>query len=278
MAGCAFANPPYDEGSVMGDRLQGKIAIVTGGGLGIGRAIARRFAAEGAKVVIGTRTTKDGESAVAEIRDAGGEASLVVADIGSRAEATRLVEETLKLHGSLDILLHNAAYCPYAPIELLTDEDLDRTFEVNVKACFWLTQAALPALKQVKGGRILITSSISGNHAAARGLVHYSASKAAVTGFVRNLALELGKTGITVNAVEPGMIITEKLSVPEMEGFRSAMPQRVPVGRLGTGDDIAAAMVYLASPEASYVTGQSILIDGGISLPSSLDIEAVTEG
>jgi 3-oxoacyl-[acyl-carrier protein] reductase len=261
----------------MGKRLNGKIAIVTGGGLGIGRAIAKRFAAEGANVVIGTRTAKDGESAVAEIRAAGGEASLVAVDVGTRAEATRLVEETLQLHGGLDILLHNAAYCPYASIEELTDEDLDRTLTVNLKACFWLTQAALPALKKSKG-RILITSSISGNHAAARGLVHYSASKAGVTGFVRNLALELGKTGITVNAVEPGMIITEKLNGPEMEGFRTAMPPRVPVGRLGVGDDIAAAMVYLASPEASYVTGQSLLIDGGISLPSSLDIEAVTEG
>ncbi len=263
----------------MGDRLKGRIAIITGGGLGIGRAIAKRFAAEGAKVVIGTRTAGDGESAVAEIRAAGAEASLVVADVGSRAEATRLVNEAVRSYGGLDILLHNAAYCPYARIEDLSDDDLDRTFSVNLKACFWLAQAALPMLKQSKdGGRILVTSSISGNHAAAKGLVHYSASKAGVTGFVRNLALELGKTGITVNAVEPGMIITEKLSGPEMEGFRKAMPPRVPVGRLGTGDDIAAAMVYLASTEASYITGQSILIDGGISLPSSLDIEAVTDG
>jgi len=263
----------------MGDRLKDRIAIVTGGGLGIGRAIARRFGEEGAKVVVGTRTASDGESVVAEIRAAGGEATLVVADIGTRAEATRLVREAERIYGGLDILLHNAAYCPYARIEDLTDADLDRTFEVNIKACFWLTQAALPALKQAQGGgRILITSSISGNHAAARGLVHYSASKAAVTGFVRNLALELAGSGITVNAVEPGMIITEKLSGPEMEGFRTAMPPRVPVRRLGTGDDIAAAMVYFASPEASYVTGQSLLIDGGISLPSSLDIEAVTDG
>jgi 3-oxoacyl-[acyl-carrier protein] reductase len=109
-------------------------------------------------------------------------------------------------------------------------------------------------------------------------LVHYSASKAGVTGFVRNLALELARSGITVNAVEPGMIMTEKLSVPEMAPVFADMPKRVPVGRLGAGADIAAAMVYLASAEASYVTGQSILIDGGISLPSSLDIEAVTDG
>jgi 3-oxoacyl-[acyl-carrier protein] reductase len=262
----------------MGGRLEGKIAIVTGGGLGIGRAIALRFAAEGAKVVVGTRTESDGESAVAEIRAAGGEATLVVADIGTRAEATRLVREAERIYGGLDILLHNAAYCPSVRIEDLTDADLDRTIDVNLKACFWLTQAALPALKASKGGgRILITSSISGNHAAARGLVHYSASKAGVTGFVRNLALELGRTGITVNAVEPGMIMTERLSAPEMAPFFAAMPARAPVGRLGTGADIAAAMVYLASPEASYITGQSLLIDGGISLPSSLDIEAVTD-
>jgi 3-oxoacyl-[acyl-carrier protein] reductase len=178
----------------------------------------------------------------------------------------------------LDVLLHNAAYCPSVGIEDLTDEDLDRTFDVNLKACFWLTQAALPALKASRqGGRILITSSISGNRAAARGLVHYSASKAGVTGFVRNLALELGKSRITVNAVEPGMIMTEKLSAPEMAPFFAGMPARVPLGRLGTGDDIAGAMAFLASNEASYITGQSLLIDGGIALPSSLDIEAVTE-
>jgi 3-oxoacyl-[acyl-carrier protein] reductase len=260
-------------------RLHGKIAIVTGGGLGIGRAIAARFGAEGARVVIGTRNGVDGESAVADIRAAGGIADLVAVDIGTRAEAARLVAAAIARHGGLHILVHNAAYCPMARIEDLTDDDLDRTLDVNLKACFWLTQAALPALKQARaGGRILITSSISGNHAAAKGLVHYSASKAGVTGFVRNLALELGKTGITVNAVEPGMIITERLSGPEMAGFRAAMPPRVPVGRLGEGADIAGAMVYLASDEASYVTGQSLLVDGGISLPSSLDIEAVTDG
>jgi 3-oxoacyl-[acyl-carrier protein] reductase len=263
----------------MGNRLKGRIAIVTGGGLGIGRAIAKRFGAEGAKVVVGTRTAADGLSVVAEIRAAGGEAKFVQADIGTRAEATRLVQEALRIYGGLDILLHNAAYCPSVRIEDLTDADLDRTIDVNLKACFWLTQAALPALKASKeGGRILITSSISGNHAAARGLVHYSASKAGVTGFVRNLALELARTGITVNAVEPGMIMTEKLSAPELAPIFASMAGRVPVGRLGAGADIAGAMVYLASAEAAYVTGQSLLIDGGISLPSSLDIEAVTDG
>lgn len=263
----------------MGDRLKGRIAIVTGGGLGIGRAIALKFGAEGAKVVVGTRTEADGRWVVAEIKAAGGAATLVVADIGTRAEATRLVDTAIKTYGGLDVLLHNAAYCPSVRIEDLTDADLDRTFDVNLKACFWLTQAALPALKASKeGGRILITSSISGNHAAARGLVHYSASKAGVTGFVRNLALELGKSGITVNAVEPGMIMTEKLSAPEMAPFFAAMPARVPLGRLGKGEDIAGAMAFLASNEASYITGQSLLIDGGIALPSSLDIEAVTDG
>ena len=263
----------------MSGRLTNRIAIVTGGGLGIGRAIALKFAAEGAKVVIGTRTAADGESAVRTIKEAGGEATLVVADIATRAEATRLVNEAIRLYGGLDVLLHNAAYCPSVGIEDLTDADLDRTIDVNLKACFWLTQAALPALKaSEQGGRILITSSISGNHAAARGLVHYSASKAGVTGFVRNLALELARSGITVNAVEPGMIMTEKLSAPELAPIFAAMAPRVPMGRLGTGDDIAGAMAFLASDEAAYITGQSLLIDGGIALPSSLDIEAVTEG
>lgn len=261
----------------MGDKLKGRIALVTGAGLGIGRAIALRFAAEGAKVVVGTRTASDGEAVVAEIRNQGGEAILVSADVATRAECTRMVEETKRHFGCLDILMHNAAYCPYARIEDLTDADLDRTFDVNVKACFWLTQAALPMLKASAGGRILITSSISGNHASAKGLVHYSASKAAVTGFVRNLALELGKSKITVNAVEPGFILTERNQGPHMADFVKSAVVRTPLGRCGESDDIAGAMVFFASSDASYITGQSLLIDGGISLPSSLDIEAVTD-
>jgi 3-oxoacyl-[acyl-carrier protein] reductase len=262
----------------VGTRLGDRIALVTGSGLGIGRAIAKRFAEEGARVVVGTRTESDGAETVAQIEEAGGKAALVAVDVGSRAGATRLVEETKRLYGGLDIVLHNAAHCPYARIDDLTDADLDLTLTVNLKACFWLTQAALPSLRASKGGgRILITSSISGNHASAKGLVHYSASKAGVTGFVRNLALELGRDRITVNAVEPGMIRTERNSGPEMADFMKAVPGRVPLGRIGEGDDIANAMLFLASREASYITGQSILIDGGISLPSSLDIENVTD-
>jgi len=262
----------------VGDKLKDRIALVTGAGLGIGRAIALRFAAEGARVVVGTRTVSDGEAVVAEIQKRGGQAVLVAADVSTRAACTQLVEETKKHFGGLDILMHNAAYCPYARIEDLTDADLDRTFDVNVKASFWLTQAALPMLKVSKGGgRILITSSISGNHASAKGLVHYSASKAAVTGFVCNLALELGKSKITVNAVEPGFILTERNSGPHMADFVKNAAARTPLGRCGESDDIAGAMVFFASADASYVTGQSLLIDGGISLPSSLDIEAVTD-
>jgi len=262
----------------MSGKLSGSIAIVTGAGRGIGRAIALRFAREGARVVIGTRGADAGAQTVAAIEAAGGAAELIVCDVGNRNEAVALVRETEARHGGIDILVHNAGAFPYASLQNLTERDLDESFNVNLKACFWLAQAALPALARSASARVLVTSSVSGNHANAPGLTHYSASKAGVTGFVRNLALELAPLNITVNAVEPGFILTERNRDPAMADLVRATVTQIPMRRGGEPDDIAGLMAFLASREAAYITGQSIVVDGGLTLGTLSSINAQIEG
>lgn len=262
----------------MSEQLKGRVAVVTGAGRGIGRAIARRFAEAGARVVIGTRTENSGREAVEEIHAAGGSAELVVCDIGFREQAVALVEQAAQRCGGLDILVHNAGVFPYAPLQSLSEDDLDRSINVNLKACFWLAQAALPFLREsATGGRILVTSSVSGNHANAPGLTHYSATKAGVTGFVRNLALDLAPLNITVNAVEPGFILTERNRDPAIAAMVNATIASIPMRRGGDPVDVANLMVFLASREAAYITGQSIVVDGGLTLGTASSIGAQLE-
>lgn len=251
-------------------------AIVTGAGLGIGRAIAQRLAADGATVVVATRTASDGEETVKRIRSAGGTAALICCDVGFHEQVDALVARTLEMFGTVDIVVHNAGYFPYCGVEQLSDAELDRILNVNLKACFWLTQAALPSLRQSGNPRILITSSVSGNHANAPGLTHYSSAKAGVTGFVRNMALELAAEGITVNAVEPGFIQTERNSIPAMTQMVNATAAAIPMKRAGNPMDIAHLMAFLASAQAAYITGQSIVVDGGLTLGTADSIGSHT--
>jgi len=249
-------------------RLDGKVAIVTGAGQGIGEAIALRFGAEGAFVMVANRSTDTGEAVAARIRAGGGRAAFTPCDAGERASVEALVAATVEAAGALDIVVHNAAAFSRDPLGEMGDDALERVLGVNLKACFYLAHAALPHLG-VRGGRILVTSSITGPRVAMPNTAHYAASKAGVNGFIRSAALELAPRGITVNGVEPGYIDTPAMTHLKARFGVAAITAPIPAKRLGAPEDIAAAMLFLASDEAGYITGQTIVVDGGSTLPES---------
>ena len=260
------------------NRLQDKVAIVTGSGQGIGAAIARVFARQGARVVVATRTEKNGSETVAHIKAEGGEAILVSADIGTVDAINRVVDTALDSYGQIDVMVHNAASFLGGLLEEYQDEDLDTVLTVNLKACFRLTHACIPHMKKRGGGRILVTSSVTGPRVAMPGTAYYAASKAGVNGFIRSAALELAAYNVTVNGVEPGFILTPAMDLLVDEHARAEMARYIPMGKLGEPDDIAGAMLYLASDEARYVTGQTLVVDGGSTLPESPVYMNETEG
>lgn len=247
-------------------RLASRIAIVTGGGRGIGRATCELFAREGARVVVATRTAAPGQETVDAIRAAGGEAMLHVLDVGEREAVRGLVAATVEAWGGIDIVLHNAAYIPFGAIGTLPDEDLDKVFDVGLKACFWLAADALPYLEKSDCARLLVTSSLAGTRRNFVNLVHYGALKAGVNGFVRGAALELARKGITVNAIEPGLILGHALREAASDDALHEMASVIPIPRVGNPDEIAQGFLWLASDAAGYVTGETIAIDGGISV------------
>ena len=250
-------------------RLQDKVAIVTGGGQGIGRGIVRVFAAAGAKVLVATRTEKHGRAAVEEATKAGGVAKLCVADVGSVEECNRIVAETIAAFGRVDVLVHNAASFLGGPVEGYSEADLETVLAVNLKACFRLSAACIPHFRKQKWGRLLFTSSVTGPRVAMPGTSYYAASKGGVNAFIRTAAMELAREGITVNGVEPGFIAKPGRGTMSKPEVADRLGRFIPMGRLGEADDIAYAMLYLASEQAKYVTGQTIVVDGGSTLPET---------
>ena len=249
--------------------LSGKVAIVTGSGQGIGEGIAKVFAAAGAKVVVATRSAGNGQATVDDILAAGGETMLIQCDVGQRQVVEQLVARTVETWGRVDVAVHNAAVYPLHNIEDLSDEVMETTLAVNMKSGVWITQACLPHFRKHGGGRVLFTSSVTGPRVAMPGTAHYAMSKGGMNGFIRTAALEYARENITVNGVEPGYILTEAMSALGDEEELKAMAQCIPQGHLGVPEDIAYTMLFLASDEASYITGQTIVVDGGSTLPES---------
>jgi 3-oxoacyl-[acyl-carrier protein] reductase len=248
--------------------IKGRSVIVTGASKGIGKGIARVFARHGAQVLVAARDLAQAEIAAAEIRANGGVASAVSADVSRAKDNARLVEAAIERHGGVDILCCNAGIFPAAKLFDMKEADWDQVLAVNLKGTFLAVQAALPALKARGKGRIIVTSSITGPITGYPGWSHYGASKAGQLGFIRTAAIELARFNITVNAVLPGNILTEGVQALGPE-YIARMTAAIPARRLGSVEDVAHAALFLASDEAAYISGQTIVVDGGQVLPES---------
>jgi 3-oxoacyl-[acyl-carrier protein] reductase len=250
----------------MNGRLQDRVALVIGAARGIGEGIAQRFVEEGARVTIADTEVEAGKATAARLKG-----RFVAVDISHKADAERAVAETLAAYGNLDILVQNAGIYPWTLIENTDPDEWDKVLAVNLKGTFLAAQAALPHMKARKSGRMIFTSSITGPRVTSPGHGHYSASKAGINGFIKAAALEFSGYGITVNGIEPGNILTEGMKAHRSAAFIKSMEDAVPLGRLGTPRDIANAALFLASDDASYITGTTIIVDGGQTLPEGKD-------
>lgn len=246
--------------------FSGQTVLVTGGAQGIGRGIVEGFAAGGAKVLIADLQLEPAQALARELQAKGREAQALGIDLAEHTAIAALLAGLERL----DILVHNAGYFPLTPFAEITPAILERTLAVNLSALFWLTQGALPLFERQGKGCVLVTSSVTGPRVAYPGLSHYAASKAGVNGFIRSAALELAKRKVRVNGVEPGMIRTPAMGNLGDGSLSSHIARGVPLGRLGESEDTAGAMLFLASEHASYITGQTIIVDGGATLPETM--------
>lgn len=252
--------------------LKDQVAIVTGGGSGIGRAICLSLAAHGAKVMVADMSVERGEETVKLIEEAGGTASFLKTNVASKEDAQKLAASTVDKYGRIDLLYNNAGICSVSDIEVMPEDWWDKIFAVNCKGVFLCSQAVIPQMKKQGGGRIINTASQAGKGAIPQ-QVHYCATKAAVIGFTRALAMELKDTGIRVNCFCPGSVMSEmtmreaqaylELNGVPIEESIKMWEKDIPLGRWVTPEDVAKIAVFLASDYAEYMTGQAVNISGG---------------
>lgn len=254
----------------MTGRLANKVALVIGSARGIGAGIAERFAEEGARLVLADSLAEAGEITAKKLG-----AVFVTTDISRKSDIDMAVSAAVKAYGALDILVQNAGIFPWTLIENTSIEEWDHVLAVNLRGTFLAAQAALPAMKKRGGGRMVFTSSITGPRVTSPGHGHYSATKGGINAFIKSAALEFSHYNITVNGVEPGNILTEGVIAHRSQEYIKMMEEGIPLGRLGTPRDIANAALFLASDDAAYITGTTIVVDGGQTLPEGKDFRLV---
>jgi 3-oxoacyl-[acyl-carrier protein] reductase len=247
--------------------MSGRSVVVTGSSKGIGKGIARLFARQGAKVMVVARKIEEADACAREL---GSGTRGFAADVSDWDACQAMASATAGAFGGIDVLCANAGTFPQTKIETMDPAEWDAVMATNLKGSFLSVKACLPWLKQSDQGRIVLTSSITGPVTGFPGWSHYGASKAGQLGFMRTACIELARYGITINAVLPGNIITEGLTGLG-EDYLKTMAASIPLKRLGTTDDVANAVLFLASKEAGYVTGQTIIVDGGQILPETLE-------
>lgn len=250
--------------------LSGKVAIITGSSRGIGRAIAERLAEHGAKVVVSSRKAEACEAVAEGIRGRGGEACVIPCHIGRKEELQALVDQTVARWGGIDVLVCNAAVNPYfGPSAGIPDEAYDRIMGANVRSNFWLCNMVLPGMAARGGGSIVVVSSIAGLRGTPT-LAVYGLSKAADMQLVRNIAVEWGSRNVRANCIAPGLVRTDfaRALWEDPENLRRRT-RDTPLQRIGEPDEIAGAAVFLAAPSGSFMTGQTIVIDGGVTAGSA---------
>jgi 2-dehydro-3-deoxy-D-gluconate 5-dehydrogenase len=254
--------------------LDNKVAIVTGSTVGIGYGIAYRLGEAGAKVILTGRDTEEGKIAEDELTAKGFKVKFVKSDVSIEEEVKMLISESLKIFGRIDILVNNAGIFPFLPLAQMTTADFEKVINTNLKGVFMMIKyVSTEMIKKGEGGKIINITSIDALHPSMMGLAHYDASKHGVWGFTKNVALELAKDNIWVNAIAPGGVMTKGVAVAQAQGKtvtldRNPEPPKMEVamGRMGVPDDIGKVALFLASDMSSYMTGSQIVVDGGYLL------------